>query len=56
VLAPVGELVGVLRELGLQGLDGRGVLVEEDLRERRRISEGVLFCLFFSSPVSLREI
>jgi hypothetical protein len=35
VLAPVGELVGVLRELGLQGLDRRGVLVEEDLGERR---------------------
>lgn len=31
VLAPVGELVGVLGELGLQGLDGLGVLVEEDL-------------------------
>lgn len=31
VLAPVGELVGVLGELGLQLLDGRGVLVEEDL-------------------------
>jgi hypothetical protein len=31
VLAPVGELVGVLRELGLQGLDGGGVFVEEDL-------------------------
>ena len=32
VLAPVGELVGVLGELGLEVLDGGGVLVEEDLR------------------------
>jgi hypothetical protein len=32
VLGPVGELVGVLGELGLEGLDGGGVLVEEDLR------------------------
>ena len=32
VLAPVGELVGVLGELGLEGLDGGGVFVEEDLR------------------------
>lgn len=28
VLGPVGELVGVLGELGLQGLDGGGVFVE----------------------------
>ena len=32
VLGPVGELVGVLGELGLEGLDGGGVFVEEDLR------------------------
>ena len=32
VLRPDGELVGVDRELGLEGLDGRGVLVEEDLK------------------------
>lgn len=31
VLAPVGELVGVLGELGLERLDGLGVFVEEDL-------------------------
>ena len=33
VLRPVGELVGVLGELGLEVLDGGGVLVEEDLWE-----------------------
>lgn len=32
VLRPVWELVGVLGELGLEVLDGGGVLVEEDLR------------------------
>ena len=32
VLAPVGELVGVLGELGLEGLDWGGVFVEEDLK------------------------
>lgn len=31
MLRPVGELVGVLGELGLEGLDGGGVFVEEDL-------------------------
>jgi hypothetical protein len=31
VLGPVGELVGVLGELGLEGFDGGGVFVEEDL-------------------------
>jgi hypothetical protein len=31
VLGPDGEAVGVEREIGLQGLDGFGVFVEEDL-------------------------
>jgi hypothetical protein len=31
VLGPVGELVGILGELGLEGFDGGGVFVEEDL-------------------------
>jgi hypothetical protein len=35
VLAPVRELVSILGELGLQGLDGSGVFVEEDLGEGR---------------------
>lgn len=32
VLGPVGELVGVLGELALEGFDGGGVFVEEDLK------------------------
>jgi hypothetical protein len=44
VLAPVGELVGVLRELGLQGLDGGGVLVEEDLEREGCVSRVALSC------------
>lgn len=33
VLGPDGELVGVHGQVGLQGLDGLGVFVEEDLRK-----------------------
>ena len=42
MLGPVGELVGVLGELGLEVLDGGGVLVEEDLRGERGVSWVVL--------------
>jgi hypothetical protein len=38
VLRPVGELVGVDGEFGLQGFDGGGVFVEEDLRREEGLA------------------